>query len=137
MQKARVRLVVAVGSITFGGILTMADPPRDPKITFKAFKPVQDIEHQMAGQGKLYGDLKDAIIDESWGDAETMAWLLAELANVNHFQSTDSRYQKFADSMSTDCVALAKVVKKRDKKEARDALTSLGNRCKACHDVFK
>ncbi len=137
MRRAWIGLAVAGGSLSFAGILTLADPPKDPKVKFKAFKPVQDVEHLMAGQGKLYGDIKDAIIDESWADAETMAWLLAELANVNHFQSTDPRYQKIADSMSTGCVALAKAVRKRDKKMSKDALTTVGNRCKACHDTFQ
>lgn len=137
MRRVWIGMAVAVGAIAVAAILTEADPPMDPNVKFKAFKPVQSLERQMESQGQLFGDLKDSIIDKAWDEAETMAWLLAELGNVNHFQSTDSQYQEFADLMSADCVALAKNLKKHNMTEAKKALTTVSNRCKACHKVFK
>ncbi len=34
-------------------------------------------------------------------------------------------------------IPFANAVKKRDKKKSRDAVTAVGNRCKACHDTFQ
>ncbi len=132
-------LVLSAMSVGIGiiAISAIAGPPKDPKAKFKAFEPVEDVHHMMEAQDMLYNNIKDQIIDKSWDEAETSAWVLAELANVNHFQSSEKRYQDFADAMSKDCVALAKAAKGRDARAARAAMRKVQQDCKACHDVYQ
>ena len=138
MPKSTTIITAIVGTVGIVGMAALAGPPKkDPKVQFKPFKPIQTVERLMESQGELYNGIKDHIIDKSWDEAETSAWLLAELANVNHFQSTETQYQKFADDMASDCVALAKILKRRDVREARSSVKRVQQRCKACHDVYK
>ncbi len=137
MRKIIAALMVLVVGGTYVALAATDDPPMDPSVKFKLFKPAQEVEQMMHGQEKLYGDLKDGIIDKAWDEVQVSAWLLAELANVNHFQSTDPKYQKFADEMSAECIKVAKIAKKRDVRTTRVAVSRLGKRCKACHEVFR
>ena len=103
----------------------------------KAFKPVQSMEEMMEGQKKLYGEIKMAIGEKAWDEGETCAWILAEVANVNHYQRNDPSYQKFADQMSGQCAELAKLLQKRSEAEAKEKVGEIGKTCNACHDQFR
>ncbi|MEK6643954.1 MAG: hypothetical protein AABZ08_08595 [Planctomycetota bacterium] len=111
----------------------------EPKSTggVKAFKPVQTTEHLMHGQKKLMGDIKSAIGEKDWESGEVCAWMLAECANVNHYQKDDAAYHGFAATMSSQCVELAGLIKKKDEKGAKDLVNAIGKTCGACHDQFE
>lgn len=103
----------------------------------KAFKPVMNTEHLMHGQKKLMDDIKSAIGEKDWKAGQTAAWVLAELANVNHYQKDDAAYRGFADKMSKQCVDLAAMLSTKDEKGAKDAVNAIGKTCGACHDQFE
>jgi hypothetical protein len=103
----------------------------------KPFKPVQPIEHMMGGQKKLFGEIKLAIGEKDWDETETCAWILAEIANANHYQRDDATYQRFADQLSAQSVELAGLAKKRDEAKAKEMVNSMGKTCNACHDQFQ
>lgn len=110
---------------------------QSPPAAAPAFKPVQSLGMLMGGQDKLMGRIKDAILDKAWEDAESSAWLLAEIANVNQYQKDDPDYRALASRMSGECVELAKVLKKRDAKAAKDHVQLIGQTCKSCHEKFE
>jgi cytochrome c556 len=130
------RIIVVLPAAAALTLIARADPP--PASTSpKSFKPVQSVEHLMEGQDKLYEEIKEGIIDKTWKPAQTSAWLLAELANVNQFQSNESKYQELAVRMSNECVELAAFLRKRDESAAKSQITRISQTCKACHDAYQ
>ena len=132
--------LVTIGLLGGVGYLSADDPKTGPAPkpapAAKAFKPVQDVERVMASQDAMVREIKDAIVDKEWESGETAAWILAELANVNHYHNQDAKYQGFADKMSEQCVELAKLLGKRKGDEAKAQMTALNQTCTACHDQF-
>lgn len=106
------------------------------KPDLQRFKPVLPLDALMNGQKKLFTDAQDAMLDKAWDEAETAAWLLAEIANVNRYQKDDPEYGKLAKRVSTEAVALAKRFKKQEAQAAKDSLTRISRTCQACHDKF-
>lgn len=111
-----------------------------------AFKPVQPIEKMMEGQKKLFGEIKDGILDGKYKEAATSAWILAEVANANQFQHTAPEYKKLASTMSRQCAELAEALGRRAQassgnsdqdKQLRDSVSQIGRTCGACHDTFR
>jgi hypothetical protein len=107
-----------------------------PAAAASTFKPVLKIDVMMNGQKKLFGEIKAAIVDEKMKEGESFAWLLAEIANVNHYQNDSSAYREFADQMSRQCVQLAELMGKGDAKLAKEQFSQIGRTCGACHDQF-
>lgn len=127
--------VVAIAAIFSTAALAAwgnAPPP-----AASAFKPVQPLDKLMGGQKKLHAEIKDAILDKAWEEAQTSAWLLAEIANVNHYQKPDAEFRALATRMSGECVELANLLAKRDQKAAMEQYTRIGQTCGACHEKFE
>jgi hypothetical protein len=115
--------------IVIAAILSMAALAawgNDPPAATVAFKAVQPLEKLMEGQKKLHAEIKDAILDKAWEEAQTSAWLLAEIANVNHYQKPDPEFRALATKMSGECIELANLLAKRDQKAAMDQYTRIG-----------
>ncbi len=127
--------VVIVVVFSAAALLAWGQSP--PAASSHSFKPVQPLKRLMEGQEQLMGRIKDAIQDKTWDEAQTSAWILAEMANVNQYQKPDPEFQALALKMSGQCVELAKVLKKRDQKAAIDQSQSIGQTCKNCHETFR
>ena len=133
-------IVVAGGLLTLGGRLWADDPkagPVEAPLNAKPFKPVQNVERVMESQDVIFKEIKDAMLEKEWRDAEGAAWMLAEMANVNQYHSKDAKYQDLAAKMSTQCVDLAKLLRKRKGDEAKEQVTQITQTCKTCHDQYK
>ncbi len=126
--------VIALAAVVFSA---SAQPQKPSKQKVKPFKPVQPIQQMMAGQRKLYAEIKDGILDKTWEEAASSAWILAEISNVNHYQNDAPEYQKFADRLSADAVSLARILEKKEQPAALEAAAKIGQTCSACHDKFK
>jgi hypothetical protein len=109
----------------------------DPPAASTAFKPVQPLETLMEGQKKLHAEIKEAIMDKAWEEAQVSAWLLAEIANVNHYQKPDPEFRTLAKRMSDECVELANLLAKRDQKAAMDQFIRIGKTCGSCHEIYQ
>ena len=133
----RARIVVAAGLILAVVLTNSLVSVADPKSSGKPYKPVQNVERMMGSQKKIMQDIKTCIDEKSWRDGATSAWILAEMANSNHYQRDDAAYQKFADDMSGQCVELAKLMKKADAGACKEQVNKIGKTCNACHDQFK
>jgi hypothetical protein len=134
--KRSVFLLVPAFAIVYLAVsLVFANEPKSGAA--KPFKPVQNMDRQMEGQKKVFSQIKDCIAEKSWKDGERYAWILAELANVNHYQRDNAEYQAFADQMSAQCIELAKNLKQRDEKAAKESYNQVGQTCGACHKKFQ
>lgn len=131
-----VGLCLAFGIVLTATLMATAEP-KSSGGSPRPYKPVQSTERMMLTQKKVMGDLKAAIGEKSWDEAETCAWILAESANSNHYQRDDASYQKFADRMSAQCVELATTLKKHDEAAAKEQINGIGKTCGACHDQFQ
>jgi len=125
----------ALGILLTGSLLATAEPKPSPPS--KPFKPVQPLEQMMEGQKKLFGEIKEAVGAKEWDEAETSAWILAEIANANHYQRDNAAYQGFADRVSAQCVQLASLAQKRDETAAKAMVNTIGQTCNACHEQFQ
>ncbi len=106
-------------------------------VTIRPFKPVQPMKALMLGHKKLFGEIRESIIDEKWDDAATSSWILAEMANVNSHQRDIPKYQQFADHLSQQASELAKALEKKDGAKARQFAGEIGKSCKDCHDQYR
>lgn len=136
-QQQLAAILVVLGLLGGVGYLSADDPKAAQAPAAKPFKPVQDVERVMESQEAMVREIKDAIEDKEWKEGETAAWILAELANVNHYHNKDPKYQGLADKMSEQSVELAKLMRKRKVDEAKAQMTALNQTCTACHDQFK
>jgi len=109
----------------------------DPPAATVAFKPVQPLEKLMEGQKKLHAEIKEAILDKAWDEAQTSTWILAEIANVNHYQKPDPEFRALATKMSGECVELANLLAKRDQKAAMEQFARIGKTCGSCHEIYE
>jgi cytochrome c556 len=126
-------LVLSVAYVMFAWNVTAQDKSH---ASAGSFKPVQSLETMMHGQKKLFDQIKSAITDDKLKDGVSYAWLLAEVANVNHYQKDDPAYQTLADKMSQQSVKLAELMEKGDAKLAKNQFSQIGRTCGACHDQF-
>jgi hypothetical protein len=143
----RTRHIGTLAALAFAVVLTTAGlmafaqsttSDKGSKIkSFKPFKPIEPLPEMMAGQRKLYTEIKDGILDKTWEEAATSAWILAEIANANQYQRNDQDYRKFAGRLSKEAVTLAKQLKKPDERGAKETVARIGRTCKACHEQFK
>ena len=85
-MNSRQRLVlgtlVAIGLLGGVRLLSADDPKPASPPAAKPFKPVQDVERVMKSQDAMVKSIKDDLLEKEWENAETAAWILAELANV-------------------------------------------------------
>lgn len=102
-----------------------------------AFKPVQSIQDMMAGQGKLFTEIREGILDKQWKEAGKAAWILAEIGNVNQYQNDKPDYKGFAKQMSLRCAELAGALQREDEQAARRIVRQVGQACSTCHDKYK
>ncbi len=111
--------------------------PKPKPVPVTSFVPVTSVHHLMEGQGKLFGEIKDGILDSKWKSAERSAWLLAEISNVNQYQHDAADYKNWAKMMASQCVELANALKKNDAAKSRDLISKVGNTCGECHNKYK
>lgn len=140
----RTRPIGTLAALAFAVVLTTAglmafaqSTQSDTGSKIKPFKPIEPLPEMMAGQRKLYTEIKDGILDKTWEEAATSAWILAEIANANQYQNDDKDYRKFAGRLSKEAATLAKQLKKQDERGAKETVARIGRTCKACHEQFK
>jgi len=144
-MKSVFRMVTILGLVGLTVLATELiagdEPPKTPPVPKPApagnFKPVISVHYMMEGQGKLWGEIKDGILDSNWKAAEKSAWILAELSNVNQYQHDAADYKGWAKKMSLQTVELAEALKKKDAAKSRDMVSKIGNTCSECHNKYK
>ena len=132
-------LILLLGGIalTSATLATAGEEGVKTKPAAQAFKPVQPIHEMMEGQGKLFGEIREGILDKEWKAASRSAWLLAEISNVNRYQHDDAEYKGYAKAMSAQAVELAKLLKKEDEAGSKAAARKISQSCSACHEKYK
>ena len=147
-MKPLIRLVAVIGAVGLTVLATELiagqEPPKTPPppapipkpVPVTTFKPITSVHHLMEGQGKLFGEIKDGILDSKWKAAEKSAWLLAEISNVNQFQNDAADYKAWAKKLAGDAVELANALKKNDAAKSREWVSKIGNTCSECHNKY-
>ena len=109
----------------------------------KTFKPVASVHVLMHGKGLYFKQIRTGLKEptgkkrnESLYEAGEM---LAELANVNQFNSAKDDYRAWAKQLSTVAMEFASEAKKSDADDAKlNALVQkMGGACGACHDAYQ
>ena len=109
----------------------------------KTFKPVASVHVLMHGKGLYFKQIRTGLKEaagkkrnESLHEAGEM---LAELANVNQFNSAKDDYRAWAKQLSTVAMEFATEAKKSDADDAKlNALVKkMGGACGACHDAYQ
>lgn len=128
---------VALTSATLVTAARAVEEDNKTKAAVQEFKPVLAIHEMMEGQGKLFAEIREGILDKQWKEAARAAWLLAEIANVNRYQHDAADYKRHAKEMSGYCVELARLLKKEDEAGAKTAVRKVSQKCSACHEKYK
>lgn len=104
------------------------------------FKPVSPVEPLMEAQEEQFNAIKkqlSAAGKEDFKAIERYAYVLAELCNVNHYQSEKDDYRKWAFEARDLSVALAKAAKAKEVDKAKDTFKQIYTKCGECHDKYK
>lgn len=108
------------------------------------FKPVAPVESLMHGQMVFFKEINEQIrkpaSSERNHEIGESAEILAELANVNRFNSTKEDYRGWATSLRDAAMDLAKETEKGDAADQANMmklLQSMKSTCGACHDVYR
>ena len=114
-----------------------------PAAASRAYKPVASMHGLMNGQAMLFKNIHEALTHKATpqrrGRIGVNAEVLAELANVNTYNSEKEDYQAWAAQLRDTALELAKEAEKSDADDARmnKLLNTLKNTCSACHDVYQ
>jgi hypothetical protein len=104
------------------------------------YRPVAPVEPLMQAQKEQYNALRSQLQTagkEDFRVIQQRAYILAELCNVNHYQSDKADYRKWAFEARDLSLALAQAAKSRDAAQARNLLKQINNRCALCHDAYQ
>ncbi len=109
----------------------------------RAFKPVASVDALMHGQLVFFKAIgaeleKPASADRNH-EIEEAAQVLAELANVNRFNSEKGDYIGWATEVRDGAMKLAAEAKKKDASNDRLTayVTTIKGKCGACHDAYQ
>ena len=109
-----------------------------------AFKPVASVHALMEGQGNAFNALslllKDPEAPQRLPRLRSSAELLAELANVNTFNSDEADYVRFAEELRGTAMELSKEAAKAakaDDTKMRGLYDKLKITCTNCHDQYQ
>jgi len=105
-----------------------------------AYKPVAPVAPLMEAQEEAFNAIKKQLTATGKEDFKVLqrtAYLLAELCNVNHYQSEKADYKKWAFEARDLAVELAKASKAKEVDKAKDLFKKIHTKCGECHDVYK
>jgi len=133
-----------VGCFSCFMLVTRADSAQSTASAAPPFKPVASVHSLMEGQGAYFKQISEALANPAAKrraeDIFQGAEMLAELANVNTYNSEKEDYRRFAGRLRDTSLELAAEAKKK-KDAGEDKMRSLHQKleatCKACHDVYQ
>ena len=109
----------------------------------EAFKPVASVHSLMHAQAKFFKAARKAVGDKSMEDRGheigEAAEILAELANVNRYNSEKQDWRDWATQVRDTSLELAREAEKKDADEEKIAglVKRIGETCGACHDKYQ
>ena len=130
------------GCIWFLGMTSHADSAA-PDSAIAAFKPVSSVESLMHGQNMFFKTIRTELNQPAGKkrnhEIVEAAELLAELANVNRYNSPKQDYRDWAKRLSDQSLELAGEAKKSDASDEKmkSLAGKMGTTCSACHDVYQ
>lgn len=104
------------------------------------YKPVAPVDPLMEAQEQSFAAIRKqlgATGKEDFKVIERHAYILAEMCNVNHYQSEKADYKKWAFEARDLAVSLAKAAKAKEVDKAKDLAKQIHTKCGECHDVYK
>lgn len=123
-------------------MVSRVDSAQPAAAASRPFKPVASIHGLMNGQQLLFNNIRKAVTNKDWNQRreriEVYAEALAELANVNTYNSKKKDYQGWAGQLRDAALELAQEAEKSDADDVRmnKLLDTVKNTCGACHDVY-
>jgi flagellin-specific chaperone FliS len=109
----------------------------------ETFKPVASVDSLMHAQVKFFKAAKNAVDDKSMKERgheiEEAAEVLAELANVNRYNSEKQDWRDWATQVRDRSLKLAREAEKKDADEEKISglVKQIGESCGACHDKYQ
>ncbi len=108
------------------------------------YKPVASVRGLMTGQGLLFKQLQAAVDGPKAADramtVQLTAEALAELANVNTYNSDKEDYRGWASQLRETAMELAAEAKKKasaDDARMKQLFARIEAACQACHDAYQ
>lgn len=104
------------------------------------YQPVAPVHDLMEVQEDQFNTIKKLLTatgkDPDFKAMSRHAYVLAELCNVNHYQSEKPDYKKWAFQARDLSVSLAKAAKAKDAAQAKDLFKKIHTTCGECHDKY-
>lgn len=143
IRKAALSVCLMAGCIWCLALVTRADSAQSAPAS-GSFKPVATVESLMHGQNLFFkqikGELGKPSSEERNEEIKESAEVLAELANVNRFNSKKEDYRAWATELRDTALLLAAEADKNEKADdgrLKNFLVKLKDTCTACHDMYQ
>jgi len=143
VRKMALTVVLFAGCIWCLALVTTADSaPSAP--AGEPYKPVASVHGLMTGQMLAFKQLKTSFTGKKDADRPRAIQLsseaLAELANVNTYNSEKEDYRTWAGQLRDTAMELAGEAKKKDQADEdkmKSLFAKLEGTCNSCHDAYQ
>ncbi len=143
IRKAALSVCLMASCIWCLALVTRADSAQSAS-TGGTFKPVAPVESLMHGQNVFFKEIRAELdkpsSEERNEEIKESAEVLAELANVNRFNSKKEDYRAWATELRDTALGLAAEADKNEKADdgrLKNFLVKLKDTCTACHDMYQ
>jgi len=123
-------------------VVSLGDGPQK-RVDSSSFKPVASVEGVMNGQFVVFTAMMETISNpKAKQRIERIGGLsqaLAELANVNQYNSDQQDFQDWARKLRDTSLEISEEAEKESMDEAkvRELAQTIKNTCAACHDKYQ
>jgi hypothetical protein len=132
--------MLAAGTI---GFTVVANSQEKPKVDSSGFKPVASVHGIMNGQMVVFNEMmntvRNAKAKERAERMEGLAEALAELANVNQYNSDQADFQKWARELRDQSLQVAQEARNETINDeiVKQLAETIKSTCAACHDKYQ
>jgi len=111
----------------------------EKKIIVPRYQPVAPVHDLMEAQEDHFNAVRKNLREKNpnFRHMAAHAYVVAELSNVNQFQSDKPDYRAWAIEARDGCVQLAEAAKAKDLKKCKMLFRKVGTTCVACHDEYQ
>ena len=138
-KRTALSMVLVGGCIWCCGLVQRVYSEEQKADAGDCYKPVAPPHDLMEAQDQHFEEIKDLLGQQGarrFRKLSIHANILAELCNVNQYQSEEKDYKNWAIEARDLSLKLAKAGKDKDQDAASELVREIHARCTSCHDKY-